>query len=56
MDFSDACLYCESNPGSVDCRYCNLGNPCYDCDDYNIETDTCLSQGGCANVVENMRE
>lgn len=41
------CEMCEE-VGSADCKYCRLGNPCYDCEDYCIENDTCKSGGGCA--------
>ena len=31
-----------------DCKHCWFGNPCYQCDDYDEENDTCKSKGGCA--------
>ncbi len=42
----DQCEICHE-VGGDDCKYCSLGNPCYGCDDYDIEHDTCKSNGGC---------
>ena len=33
--------------GCKDCMNCELGNPCIGCTDYNKETHTCSSNGGC---------
>lgn len=41
------CEICEEMESS-DCKYCSLGNPCLNCEDYDVENDTCKSNGGCA--------
>lgn len=43
------CDICQEE-GINDCKNCKLGNPCYGCDDYDIENDFCKSKGACANV------
>ena len=35
--------------GIENCKYCSFGNPCLGCEDYDIENDTCKSNGGCAD-------
>jgi hypothetical protein len=44
VDIGDLCDYCESQ----DCSMCVWGNPCYGCNDYDPQTQTCMSDGGCA--------
>ena len=48
MDIGDLCEECEEC-GDHDCKRCNLGNPCIDCDDYDMETGTCTSEGACGD-------
>lgn len=38
--------------GECDCKFCSIGNPCLDCDDYDAENDECKSHGGCAGENE----
>lgn len=38
------------------CRYCALGNPCIGCDDYDIENDTCTSEGACGAKMDEEME
>ena len=45
------CDICEEM-GCKDCMNCYLGNPCLNCEDYNRQTDTCKSNGGCAERRE----
>lgn len=45
------CEICEEM-GVNDCKYCYLGNPCLNCDDYEQEHDTCMSLGGCGKTKE----
>ena len=51
MDIGDLCDLCEEY-GDHDCKRCNLGNPCIDCADYDMETDTCTSKGACGDPKE----
>lgn len=47
----DTCELCYEL-GIIDknsCKYCALGNPCIDCADYDIENDTCTSEGACGD-------
>lgn len=49
------CEICEEM-GCKDCMRCSLGNPCLGCKDYDERTDTCRSNGGCAdNQVGNLK-
>lgn len=43
------CDICQEE-GINDCKNCKFGNPCYGCDDYDIENNSCKSKGACANV------
>ena len=43
------CDICQEE-GINDCKNCKLGNPCYGCDDYDIENNSCKSKGACANI------
>ena len=44
MEIADICEYiCEEH----NCMNCYLGNPCIGCADYDEDTDTCKSDGGC---------
>ena len=43
------CEMCEEM-GNHDCKYCNFGNPCLGCKDYDAENDKCKSDGGCADT------
>lgn len=45
------CEICEEI-GCNDCQNCYLGNPCIGCDDYDRETNTCKSKGGCGEVIK----
>lgn len=45
---------CENCP--FDCRYCPLGNPCIDCADYDLENDTCTSNGACGDPDKKLKE
>ena len=45
MEPCDICQYA----GVDNCKYCNLGNPCLGCEDYDVENDTCKSKGGCGH-------
>lgn len=45
------CEICHET-GDYNCGYCDLGNPCLGCDDYDIENDECKSDGGCADDSE----
>ena len=42
------CEICEEM-GTVDCEHCCWGNPCLGCSDYDEQTDTCKSNGGCGD-------
>lgn len=42
------CDWCEDK----DCRYCSWGNSCLGCEDYDMERNVCLSNGGCGRVDE----
>ena len=44
----DVCETCREVLGNADCNTCPFGNPCLGCTDYDEETDTCISNGGCA--------
>ena len=48
------CEICKEYHGN-DCKYCQLGNPCLGCADYDIENDTCKSEGACADVGINKK-
>ena len=48
------CEICKEYRGN-DCKYCQLGNPCLGCADYDIENDTCKSNGACADVGINRK-
>ncbi len=45
MDIGDLCDYCYEH----NCKYCSLANPCLGCEDYDIENDECISDGGCGS-------
>lgn len=42
------CEICQEM-GNYDCQFCGLGNPCLDCEDYDIKNDMCKSNGGCGD-------
>lgn len=48
----DTCELCyEYDLGCNDrCKYCALGNPCIDCEDYDRVNDTCTSEGACGDL------
>lgn len=46
----DVCETCREVLDNADCNTCPFGNPCLGCADYDIDTDTCISSGGCAIV------
>ena len=48
------CEICKEYRGN-DCKYCQLGNPCLGCADYDIENDACKSEGTCADVGINRK-
>lgn len=48
MDICETC----AEMGIENCKYCSLGNPCLGCEDYDIENDTCKSNGGCGGDAE----
>lgn len=37
--------------GECNCRYCELGNPCIGCSDYDEANDVCKSNGACGTCV-----
>lgn len=37
--------------GDCNCRYCELGNPCIGCGDYDEANDVCKSNGACGTCV-----
>ena len=39
-----------------DCSMCALGNPCHGCNDYDQQTQTCMSDGGCEASNEKEEE
>lgn len=41
----NVCDICDQEAGA--CRFCEFGNPCLNCEDYDFENDTCKSDGGC---------
>lgn len=45
------CDICEEM-GCVDCMRCSWGNPCLGCLDYDEETNTCKSDGGCGRETK----
>lgn len=51
----DTCELCEEY-GDHDCKRCNLGNPCIDCDDYDMWNDTCKSNGACGDSDKKWKE
>jgi hypothetical protein len=55
MDIGDLCDLCEEY-GGHDCKRCKLGNPCIDCADYDMETDTCTSKGACGDPDKEVQE
>ena len=50
----NSCEICKEYRGN-DCKYCQLGNPCLGCADYDIENDTCKSEGACADAGINRK-
>lgn len=44
------CDRCNFEEGSDACMMCSFGNPCLDCDDWDVEHQLCLSNGGCGRV------
>jgi len=46
MDRCDICI----NNNLNNCKYCDLGNPCLNCEDYDIENDKCKSNGACGEI------
>ena len=42
----ERCDICQEI-GYADCKYCSLGNPCYKCEDYDIDKGECTSNGAC---------
>ena len=49
INMRDICDRCYIT-GIDKCKYCDFGNPCYRCEDYDIENETCKSHGGCALI------
>ena len=45
-DIGDICDCCPD--GEHDCMRCSLGNPCLNCEDYDVMNGLCKSDGGCA--------
>lgn len=43
----NVCIICEEQGNNHFCSICVYGNPCLGCDDYDSETDSCKSNGGC---------
>ena len=48
MDIDVLCELCEEF-GDHDCKFCNLGNPCIGCTDYDLVNDYCKSNGACVD-------
>lgn len=46
------CELCEDH----NCKHCNLGNPCIGCADYDMENDTCTSEGACGAKMDEEKE
>lgn len=42
--------------GMNNCINCTLGNPCLGCEDYEEDTITCKSGGGCDNMRQDNDE
>ena len=42
--------------GECNCRYCELGNPCIGCTDYDEKNDICKSNGGCGKADNSQEE
>lgn len=47
---ADICFLCFEESGSVNCKYCPYGNPCLNCEDYDVERDRCKSNGACGTM------
>lgn len=46
----DACELCREQggyDGEKYCRLCSFGNPCLGCENYDFESDTCISYVCC---------
>lgn len=47
----NVCDICDQDPGA--CRFCQFGNPCLNCEDYDFDNDKCTSNGACGEKREN---
>lgn len=50
----NVCDICEYELGA--CRFCEFGNPCLNCEDYDSDNDSCKSKGRCAQQEEYSRK
>lgn len=56
MDACELCYGYEDLDCKYRCKYCYLGNPCIGCADYDIENDTCTSEGACGDPANKWGE
>ena len=49
---SFVCDWCDTENGSEECLFCSWGNPCLGCEDWDMDSFTCRSNGACGRLDE----